>query len=76
MAEYDTYKIENPAEWVGHEVEALLACQSGGGRNKELCAVIVVRNGKPEAFYRVKSAGAKVQDFSNWEKAVASFNCI
>lgn len=80
MAEYETYKIENPAEWVGHEVEALLACQSGDGRNKELCTVTIVRNGKPEAFYRVRCTGAKVQDkvqvFSNWKKAVDAFNCI
>ena len=80
MAEYETYKIENPTEWVGHEVEALLACQSGDGKDKELCAVTVVRNGKPEAFYRVKCAGSKVrdkaQDFTNWKKAVDAFNHI
>ena len=80
MAEYETYKIGNPAEWVGHEAEALLACQSGDGRNKELCTVTIVRNGKPEAFYRVRCAGAKVQDkvqgFSSWKKAVDAFNCI
>lgn len=80
MAENETYKIENPAEWVGHETEALLACRSGDGRNKELCAVTIVRNRKPEAFYRVRCAGTKVrdkvQDFSDWKKAVDAFNRI
>lgn len=72
-----SHKIEDPFIWDGHEVEALLATESGYGSNKELVAVTVVRTeGKPEAFYRVKEAGQKNADFESWLEAVDYYNCI
>lgn len=72
-----SHKIEDPFTWDGHEVEALLATESGYGSSKELVAVTVVRTeGKPEAFYRVKEAGQKNADFESWLEAVDYYNCI
>lgn len=72
-----SHKIEDPFAWDGHEVEALLATQSGYGSSKELLAVTVIRTeGEPEAFYRVKEAGEKPADFKNWLEAVDYYNCI
>lgn len=70
------HKIENPFEWEGHEVEALLATESGGGTEKELCIVSVVRTEGPVSFYRIKEAGEDPADFENWLEAVDYYNCI
>lgn len=72
-----THTIQDPFTWDGHEAEALLATESGGGSSKELVAVTVVRTeGTPEAFYRVKEAGEVPADFTNWLEAVDYYNCI
>lgn len=66
-------RIPDPFSWDGHETETLLACDG----TKEMAAVVVVKTeGEPEAFYRVKEAGEKPADFTNWLEAVDYYNCI
>lgn len=69
-------KIKNPFEWEGHEVEAMLATESGKDGEKELCIVSVIRMDGPAAFYRVKERGEDPADFENWLEAVDYYNCI
>lgn len=71
-----SHKITEPIEWYGHETEALLATESSKAVDKELVIVTVVREGKPEAFYRVRGRGKKPADFTNWLEAVDCYNCI
>lgn len=70
------HKIENPFEWEGHEVEAMLATASSADGEKELCIVSVVRQEGPAAFYRVKERGEDPVNFENWMEAVDYYNCI
>lgn len=67
-------KIENPAEWIGHEIEASLATDSSGGVEKELCIVSTVNEDRPISFYRVKKRGEKTEDFTEWVEAVECYN--
>ena len=69
-------KIENPIEWEGHEVEAMLATESDRECDKELCIVSVVRKEGPASFYRVKKRAEKPVNFKNWLKAVEYYNAI
>ena len=66
--------IENAAEWLGHEVEALLATESGRNEDKELCIVSVVKEDGPKSFYRVKRRGEEPEDFAEWVEAVECYN--
>lgn len=68
-------RIENPAEWYGHETEELLAIDDGAG--KELVVVAAIKNeAEPVAFYRVKERGQEPVEFTNWLEAVDYYNCI
>lgn len=69
-------KIENPFEWEGREVEALLATECSAGREKELCIVSVIQQEGPAAFYRVKEETEDPVDFENWLEAVDYYNSI
>lgn len=68
--------IDNPAEWKGHEIEALLATDGSGKLDKELCIVSIVQEKEPKSYYRVKVNGKKPKDFTNWEEAVEYYNGI
>lgn len=70
------HRIENPYEWEGQEVEAILATHSGQDGEKELCLVSVVRIEGPAAFYRVRERGEAPAEFENWLEAVNYYNCI
>lgn len=70
------HKIENPFEWEGQENEALLATESSKDGEKELCIVSVIRQERPEAFYRVKERGKEEVDFEKWLEAVDHYNSI
>lgn len=63
-------KIENPAEWIGHEIEeSLVTDSSGGGVEKELCIVSTVNEDRPTSFYRVKKRGRKRKILqSGWKR--------
>lgn len=68
------HKIENPAEWIGHEIEALLATESSKEAEKELCIVSTVKEDGPISFYRVKKRGEETEEFTEWVEAVECYN--
>ncbi len=63
-------------EFIGHEVESILALDDSAGKELVIVSVITEGDTIPKSFYRVKERGSEPVDYEEWYAAVDYYNCI